>query len=179
MVHSCLTAKIDGESPRCEIQQQNTSENVTKVSVINEDFEYAIFENSNLKELLKFAQNPRVSGYVIKHPVKYHNYDIFINANTADNFQHGFEVMYDRGLSLNGYNFYMDVIKYFGASIQKLNIYNTHLISDEQSATLHRYVNEYCADSLTQLYLESSKENTLTQFQKPFSKLTDLFICIG
>lgn len=176
----CLAANIDRKSTHNKVQKQNTTGNPAKVSSINEDFDYAMYDNSNLFQMLQLAKDPRVSEYVIKHifPVKYLNYEFFIVANLEENFLGEKEDITSKSISIYGYNFYSDIIKYFGGSMQKLSIQNTRWIDDERSAAFHRSVNEYCADSLSQLYLASVKGNILTQFQKPFSKLTNLFIRI-
>lgn len=177
-----LSANIDLESIRHDVQQQNKSENGTDTSntnASNDDFEYAMFDNSNLDEMLQFAKDSRYSEFVKKHifPVKYRDYLFFVIPHDDQLIERRIE-LYAKSLNIFCYNFVLDIIKHFGGSIGKLNIYRSDLISDERSAIIHRYVNEYCSESLTYLNLGATHKNAFTQFQKPFSKLNELLLSI-
>lgn len=69
----------------------NTNRKSSETRALDEDFQYAIFESSDLIELLHMAKDPRVSEFVRKHifPVKYHNYMINIFTNTDEDYQEG------------------------------------------------------------------------------------------
>lgn len=158
-----------------DIEQLNTSENTTtKISAFNEDFDYAIFDISDLAQLIQYAKNPQVSDYVTKHifPVKYNNYDFNIRTDELNAEQHVDE--FQHSLYVSGYNLFMDLIKYFGVSIHKLNIRNTERTNDDHSAAIHKQVNEYCSKSLNYLFLGIIKDIVLKQFEKPFTALKEL-----
>lgn len=181
LFNGCLTVNIDRDSLCDDVQQQNTSENMAKFSALNEDFEYAMFENSNVQEILQFAKHSRASDFVKKHifPVKYQNYMFtMIPINDGDVDEDRRVLQRENDISIYGDTFILDIIQFFGRSIKKLHIFRSNLISEERSATIHRNLNEYCADSLTELNLGATHENALTQFQKPFSKLERLHIHI-
>lgn len=90
LFNSCLMVRINRES-HDEFQQPNNNENCTKVNQLNGDFEYAIFEKSDLFEMLQFTKDPRYSDFVKKpiFPVKYHNHMINIFTNTDDDHPDG------------------------------------------------------------------------------------------
>lgn len=171
-------ASVDRESSNSEIGLRKIGENRTRIA-FDEDFEYAMFEKSDLKEMLQLAKDPRFSEFVSKHifPVKYHKYIINIMTNTDEDDAEGNVFEYDKTLNLVGSNFYLDVIKHFGVSISnlmELSIHGADQISYERSANIFQYINEYCADSLTRLNLRIIAESTWAQFKRPFSKLTKL-----
>lgn len=173
--NGCLTANTNRES-----KQQNNNKITTKSSAFNEDFQYAIFDNADLIELLQLAKDPRVSEFVKKHifPVKYHNYMINIFTNNDEDHPEGKVDELEKSIYIYGYNFYLDIIKHFGASIQKLSIHRSDELSDNRSAVLYQYINEYCSESLYLLYLGFIKENGFAWFKKPFPKLMDFSIYI-
>lgn len=124
--------------------------------------------------MLRFAKDSRVSEFVRKHvfPVKYHDYEFDLSADLDDD-PHGRALQYDRIISLRGRSFYMDIFKYFGASIRKIRIYDRD--NDElERAAIYKQLNEYCSESLNYLHLGTVKEIALKQLQKPFSKVIDL-----
>lgn len=175
----CLTANTNKDSSRSNVQNQDKSENGNKTNAFNEDFEYAMFDSSDLKEIVEFAKLPRVSEHVKKHifPVKYQNYAFHMGPIDGNDPQDDVSVS-SKSLYIYGYNLCLELIKLFGQSIQRLNIYDSNFLNEGHSAVLHEYVNKYCADSLVFFHLTGAKSNTLTQFKKPFSLLEALFFRI-
>lgn len=173
LLNGHLTASVNRESTSSYTQHQNEDRNYTKSRVLNEDFEYAIFDNSDLMDILHFAKNPRYSEFVIKHifPVKYHNY-LFIIFPSDDNVQWRSRQQ-PRGYDIYGENFYIDIIKYFGESIHQLQIANTGPMNDGRLPAVYEKVNEYCSESLNYLNIRL-KETAFEEFKKPFSNVVDL-----
>lgn len=58
LFNSCLMASIDRNSSRSEIHNQ--SENQSQIDALNEDFLYPMFENSDLHQMLQFANDIRI-----------------------------------------------------------------------------------------------------------------------
>lgn len=177
LLNCCLSANIDGHTSHGEVQQQNENGNGSKTSAFNEDFEYAMFDNSDLDEILQFAKDSRVSDFVRKHifPVKYQNYDYRLLANNNDDDQVQNSVStHEKCFYFVAHNFFLEIIKYFGESIQKLTVYNTGTLTDERLTKIYQYVNEYCSESMTSLYLGYIKEHILRQFENPFPRLQNL-----
>lgn len=172
-------ANINNNSSHDDIQQPSTSENTTKVNVFNEDFQYAMFDNADLDEMLQFAKDSRYSVFVKKHifPVKYQDY-WFSLMNVADDDLQGQVNVYTKSVYIHGHDYHLDIIKHFGESMKNLYIFHSNLLNDDRSALMHGYLNEYCCDSLIQLHLGYMHENAFTQFKKPFSKLEILHIHI-
>lgn len=176
----CLAANVNRESTNGDEQQQQqhqgSSANKTKPSGFNEDFQYAIFDNSDLQDILQFAKNPRYSELVIKHifPVKYPNFDINVNVHEVNLHVEQFSSI----LYISGHDFFMDVIRLFGKSIHNLRIFGGQMLDDDRSAAVHRQVNEYCSDSLNSLFLNNFDEIVLEQFQKPFANVDKLNLAI-
>lgn len=171
LFNDCLTAYTDGDSLHSEIRQRNNGESEIKMSPLNEDFLYPMFDESTLEQMLQFAKNPRISAFVQKHifPVKYREYWFNLvginDVNVVELF---------KSVNICGFNFFLEIIKHFGGSIKKLDIKRADIMIDERSEELCQYVNEYCSDSLTSFTMGTIKRNTLTQLTKPFSKLEDL-----
>lgn len=179
LLKDCLTANVDKQSYSDEFHMQNQNENVTKIGVLNEDFEYAIFDNSNLDEMLQFAKDARYSEFVKKHifPVKYRDYEFRLTVDD-DNIAQDIVKVLPKAINIYDYDLFIDVIVHCGQSIERLFISNSAL-NDVQSRVVIRYVNEYCTESLVSIYLEGLNENALSQFKKPFSKLKNATVDLG
>lgn len=171
-----FTANIERKSSRGELQQRNSSEISAKVDILNEDFQYAIFDNSDLNGMLQFAKDPRISDFVTKHifPVKYRNYEFYIQTEFDQFDLQGNEYAMAKRMEIVGHNFIIDVIKQFGESIQQLGFYRSDQVFDDRLAEICQYINAYCSESLTYFNLGTIKENMLAQFKKPFTKLEKL-----
>lgn len=177
ILFNSYTMASDSEgSPKSEVQHKNCKKIVADAP--DEDFLYPMFEHATLDEMLQYANNPRVSGFVKKHvfPVKYRNYHIKLITHVFLQRQPNFEEFSD-SLMTYGYEFSLDIIKQFGESISKLSYGDDHLSAD-QAAVLHSSVNECGSQALTQLELSKIRDNTLAQFKKPFSKLNTLHLPI-
>lgn len=181
LFNGCLAANIDRESSRGESQQPTPTENQTKTKAIDEDFLYATFDGADLEQILKFTKDPRVSDFVKKHifPVKYQNFFFTIvghnqmNLQQADNAEET-----TNGLRIYGYNLIMEVIQNFSQSIKRLSISFIHHMGEDRAALIYKLVNEHCSESLNSLNLGHITDKMLTQFEKPFSKVTEISVDI-
>lgn len=178
---NCLAANINQKSSGAEFVQPNQRKNQNEVDLLTEDFLYQMFDDADLEQILQFVKNPRYSDFVkrIIFPVKYQECLFNIIATDSNNREPEALPVSSKCLCIYGHDFYLDIIKHFGEQIQKVAILSTDLISDERSAIIHRYLNEYCSESLIDLHMESIKGSTLAQFKKPFSKLEYLYAYIG
>lgn len=197
-LHGYLSANVNIESSNGDIEQQNSSENGTKIQQnpsqiqsqiqgqsqsqsqgdLNEDFEWAMFDTFDLEEMLQLAKDSRYSDFVKKHifPVKYHNYEFWLSDDDEDIFEGVVNVLPD-AMHITDYDLFIDVIVHFGQSIRRLFISHFDL-SDDQYNNLHRYVNEYCCESLISITLFGCPENQFSLYKKPFSRLQVLRVDI-
>lgn len=167
LFNGCLTANVNRESPH----QPNLSENITAASLLNEGFDFAVFESCNFADMLKFANHSRHKEFVLNviSPAKYKGYQFHIHPDPGDG--QGYAEEHGTRIFLHGHSFYMNVLKDFGKSIDKLEISNVDRLNDDRTAAIHRQVNEYCSDSLTYLHLTWIGGIMMEQFVKPFSRV--------
>lgn len=168
---------IDRESLHNEAQQQNIRENRAHIDACNEDFLYPLFDVAELEEILQLAKAPRTAELVKNHifPVKYQNYEF--------NFQlmpNPTVITYSDFIYIQDFDFFMDLITYFGKKIKRLGVNDSENINDVDSAALFENIIEHCSSGLTTITLGRMKNSTFAQFTKPFPnvKRFDFFIRI-
>lgn len=69
-----------------------------------------------------------------------------------------------------GFQTILDMLKYFGQHITKLNIYFTRIATQAQHEAFNRHVSKYCATSLKEIYFHlcSTSYHILTGLEGPF-----------
>lgn len=71
----------------------------------------------------------------------------------------------------------MKVLKYFGHLIKRMNIeYNDYYLSTEDPKEVNDYINLYCANTLTYLYVMGKDENLFAEMKKPFKAVKNLIL---
>lgn len=81
----------------------------------------------------------------------------------------------DSTISLKQYDLILNFLKHFGHLVSSLEIsFGSHLnATDEKAQEISKNVNFYCADTLTQLKINSHQRNLFDQMTKPFSNIED------
>lgn len=86
---------------------------------------------------------------------------------------HRITMVHDGQIQITDFQTGLKTLKYFGNAIQKLNIY-TDDTDTEQSKILSRFLNEYCSESLIELWLDIIKGSAPLFMPKSFNKLTHI-----
>ena len=76
---------------------------------------------------------------------------------------------------VDGLEFCFPFLRYFGAGISILEIEYNH-IPYRQKDHLDRYINQYCADTLTELIIRDGSGLSIENFPKPFERLEKIHI---
>lgn len=84
-------------------------------------------------------------------------------------------------IQVNGLDFCYPFLRCFGSRILELNVsYNNNLVGTQnQTNHLDRYINQYCADSLTSIVFDCKRTFSSENFTKPFKNVTEVQIIGG
>ena len=75
-----------------------------------------------------------------------------------------------------GLNLSFPFLRCFGAKLSSLQVFYGDADPDARSDHLDRYINQYCADTLTEILLLSKQNFRMENFPKPFKNVTKVII---
>lgn len=147
---------------------------------LNEDVLFMIFTNLPAENLLSVAQSTNKLSKLAAAAFhfRYRDYQIHI-LDAQENMPVKYlDNIYKKHLEIHDYKLTLDLLEYFGDSFKRLEICNQDM-SEHHSNTINYLVNEFAADFVTHLDLQSMKRNTFEQFTLPFKEVRELTcLCI-
>lgn len=165
---------VDGSS-RGELQPHilnGSSQKKTKFNNLDDDVLYIIFNDFQFDDLLSVAEAKPdftcVASQIFGQ--KYQNYNFVVGRLDQEKFEEKVRIKY---FIINDCKMALNTLRYFGNNIKKLEVDNRKL-SDDQSRNISKFVNNYASASLTHIYLNKAKEDTFSQFKKPFENVVVL-----
>lgn len=192
---------IDDSAASTNLTIQN-GEDVSKINfaILNDQQIRPILDRLNLSELLNVAKiNSRLNSIACEaFRSKYKDNEISIRGsnklkskNYIDHsdpdyaFKKGRNILSDGKslttgetfISINEAQMKTDILQYFGKCMNQLEIVNFNM-EENQSKVLNKMANEYAADSITSLRLNTVKKETFEQYTRPFKEVEAFtFIC--
>lgn len=87
-----------------------------------------------------------------------------------------YKVVSGQKLVINHYRTILNVLKHFGHIVSKLHITYTSTYEEMDITEISKFVNVYCCETLTELYIDSFQMNFFENMPNPFKVLTKLSI---
>ena len=75
-----------------------------------------------------------------------------------------------------GWKFYFPFLRCFGAKLFKLRVNYENVVTGTRSDHLDRYINQYCADTLTTIRFQYKQNFRMENFPKPFKNIISVSI---
>lgn len=153
----------------------------TKITDLNFDVIFVMFDNLEFAELLNIAQAHSKLQFIAKKIFvrKYGEYKI--QAREANNHYRGEEEceISEEGkyIKIYEYQTILETLKVFGSVIRKVHI-NNNSIEKDRLRKINRLINQHAAASLTHFNLHFIKNDTLQQLYVPFVKVENLVMHI-
>lgn len=154
----------------------------TKITNLNEDCQFLIYEHLYVKDLMNLAQATHgfINAVLNVYRLKYSDYKIRMETTKRQWKSNPFLVeKRTKQIDIYELDVFAKIMKYFGNQIRKLVIRNQarcHYVTASEWAEVNRIANEYGSDSLTQFDLGEISKELWPHFRMPFRKVKALRI---